>query len=59
VLTSDPADALRNADLALVSSSHPSVIAALIDDAPDQIIDMNGHLGAQVEALPGYEGVAW
>jgi len=59
VLTSDPADALRNADVALVSSSHSSVIAALIADHPDLIIDMNGHLGAQVEALPGYEGVAW
>jgi GDP-mannose 6-dehydrogenase len=59
VLTSDPADALRNADVALVSSSHSSVIAALIADAPELIIDMNGHLGASVEALPGYEGVAW
>jgi GDP-mannose 6-dehydrogenase len=59
VLTSNPADALRNADVALVSSSHSSVIAALIADAPDLIIDMNGHLGAPVEALPGYEGVAW
>jgi GDP-mannose 6-dehydrogenase len=59
VLTSSPADALRNADVALVSSSHSSVIAALIADAPDLIIDMNGHLGASVEALPGYEGVAW
>jgi hypothetical protein len=31
----------------------------LIADAPELIIDMNGHLGASVEALPGYEGVAW
>lgn len=59
LLTSDPADALRNADAALVSSSHPSVVAALIADAPKLIIDMNGHLGAQVEVLAGYEGVAW
>ncbi len=59
VLTSDPADALRNADLALVANSHPSVIAALIADAPNLIIDLKGDLGAQVEALPGYEGVAW
>jgi GDP-mannose 6-dehydrogenase len=59
VLTSDPADALRDADLALVSSSHPSVIAALIALAPALIIDMNGRLGAEVEALAGYEGVAW
>lgn len=59
VLTSNPADALHNADVALVSSSHPSVIAALLADTPDLIIDMNGHLGAPIEALSGYEGVAW
>jgi len=59
VFTDDPAAALRNADLALVSSAHPSVIEALMADAPDVIIDLNGHLGAPVEALPGYEGVAW
>jgi len=59
VLTSHPVDALQNADIALVSSSHPSVIAALIADPPELIIDMNGHLGTMVESLPGYEGVAW
>jgi GDP-mannose 6-dehydrogenase len=59
VLTSNPADALRNVDVALVSSSHPSVVAALVADPPDLIIDLNGHLGVPAEALPGYEGVAW
>jgi len=59
VFTDDPAAALRNADLALVSSAHHSVIGALMADTPDVIIDLNGHLGASIEALPGYEGVAW
>jgi len=59
VFTDDPAVALRNADLALVSSAHHSVIEALMADTPDVIIDLNGHLGAPIEALRGYEGVAW
>jgi GDP-mannose 6-dehydrogenase len=59
VLTSDPRDALRGAGVALVSSAHPSVVAALEADPPPRIFDLNGHLGRSVEALAGYEGVAW
>jgi GDP-mannose 6-dehydrogenase len=59
VLTSDPADALFGADVALVSSEHPSVVAALLSNPPRHILDLSGHLGSKVEALVGYEGVAW
>jgi GDP-mannose 6-dehydrogenase len=59
LLTSDPRVALHGAEVALVSSSHSTVVAALAEDPPALIIDMNGHLGASVEELPGYEGVAW
>jgi GDP-mannose 6-dehydrogenase len=59
VLTSDPEDALRGADVALVSSSHPTVISALIKSPPGLVIDLNGRLGPDVESLSGYEGVAW
>ena len=59
VLTSYAADALRGADLALVSSAEASITSAIIADPPRRIIDLSGHLGEPIEALAGYEGVAW
>ncbi|MGH9088742.1 MAG: UDP binding domain-containing protein, partial [Acidimicrobiales bacterium] len=53
------ADALRGADLALVSSSDPTVVAALVERPPLRMIDLSGRLGTDVEDLPCYEGVAW
>ncbi len=54
-----PAEALDGADLALVSSDHPSVRSALVADPPGTLLDLSGRLGAAVEALAGYQGVAW
>lgn len=54
-----PAEALDGADLALVSSNHPSVRSALMADPPGLLVDLCGKLGPGVEALPGYQGVAW
>ncbi len=51
--------ALADADVALVSTNHPSVIEALHAVTPPKTIDLNGSLGPLVEALHGYEGVAW
>jgi GDP-mannose 6-dehydrogenase len=59
VLSSDPLVTLRGADLALVSSCHPAVVGALSLQPPKTIIDLSGRLGDEVEALPGYQGVAW
>jgi GDP-mannose 6-dehydrogenase len=59
VLTGDAAAALRQADIALVSSHDDAVIAALQAAPPPRIIDLSGRLGPAVEALPGYEGVGW
>jgi GDP-mannose 6-dehydrogenase len=53
------ADALQGADLAVVSTSDPTVLEALVDRPPRVVIDLNGHLGEDVESLPQYEGVAW
>jgi GDP-mannose 6-dehydrogenase len=59
VLTADPTEALRGADLALVSATDPAAISALLTTPPARTIDLSGRLGAEVEALPGYEGVGW
>ncbi|MEU8222880.1 UDP-glucose/GDP-mannose dehydrogenase family protein [Kribbella sp. NPDC048915] len=59
VLTDDPHTALRGADLAIVSATDEAAINALLDAPPARIIDLSGRLGADVEALHGYEGVGW
>ena len=59
ILTDGPKEALAGADIALVSSSTPQVVEALLDSPPSRIIDLDGRLGPQLEALQGYEGLAW
>lgn len=59
VLYDDAADALRGAGVAVVYSRSPEVLAALVAAAPAVVIDLDGRLGPDVEALAGYEGVGW
>jgi GDP-mannose 6-dehydrogenase len=59
ILTENPFDALGDTDVAIVSSAAPEVTAALLANPPARIIDLDGRLGAEVEALEGYEGIAW
>jgi GDP-mannose 6-dehydrogenase len=59
ILTERASDALEGADVAIVSSADPEVIEALLEARPRQIIDLDGRLGPAVEALQGYQGVAW
>jgi GDP-mannose 6-dehydrogenase len=59
VLTDDPAAALKDADLAIVSATDSAAVNALLSSPPARTIDLSGRLGDAVEALPGYEGVGW
>jgi GDP-mannose 6-dehydrogenase len=59
VLHDDAADALLGAHVAIVSSKDPHVVATLTAAAPPVVIDLDGRLGAPIEALAGYEGVGW
>jgi GDP-mannose 6-dehydrogenase len=59
LLADVPAAALDGADLALVSVSDPAVLGALLAAPPPRLIDLSGHLGPEVEALDGYEGLSW
>ncbi len=59
LLLREPAEALRAADVAVVSTSAPAVLAALEQAAPRHVIDLSGQLGSAVEALPGYQGIGW
>jgi len=59
LLAERPEDALAGADLAVVSTRDERALAALRATPPPRLIDQSGRLGAQVEALAGYEGVGW
>jgi GDP-mannose 6-dehydrogenase len=59
LLTPEPGEALREADVAIVSASDEPVRAALLRTAPAHVIDLSGRLGPEIEALPGYEGLSW
>jgi len=59
LLADEPAAALKGADIALVSVNDPAVRAALLAAPPPRLIDLSGHLGPEVEALDGYEGLNW
>jgi GDP-mannose 6-dehydrogenase len=59
LLACEPKDALAGADVAIVSAGTPPVLEALAASPPRHLIDLSGGLGAEVEALPGYEGLGW
>ncbi|MGH3938377.1 MAG: nucleotide sugar dehydrogenase [Pseudonocardiaceae bacterium] len=59
VLYDDAEDALRGAHVAVVSSTDPIVVDAVVAAAPPVVLDLNGRLGAPLETLDGYQGVGW
>jgi len=59
LLTHEPGEALRGADVAVVSSNDNTVLDALLTASPRRLIDLTGLLGNEVESLPGYEGLSW
>jgi GDP-mannose 6-dehydrogenase len=59
LLAHEPGQALHGADIAIVSSGDQAVRDALLRSAPSHLFDLNGRLGTEVEALPGYEGIGW
>jgi len=54
-----PAEALRGADIAIVSSTDEAVLDALLKSPPRHLIDLTGRLGSEVESIHGYEGIGW
>ncbi len=59
ILTAGPREAIAGADVALVSYSTPEIVEALLEFAPSRIIDLDGRLGPELEALDCYEGFSW
>jgi GDP-mannose 6-dehydrogenase len=59
LLARTPSDALQGADVAIVSVGDRQAVDALLTARPQHLIDLSGRLGAELEALPGYEGLSW
>ena len=59
LLTHEPGEALRGADVAIISSVDPAIRAALLATPPRHLLDLNGRLGREIESLSGYEGIGW
>lgn len=59
LLAATPEEALDGAEVVVVASSDPAGLRALTAADPKLVIDLNGRLGADVEALRSYQGVSW
>jgi GDP-mannose 6-dehydrogenase len=59
LLADDPGEALRGAEVAIVSSTDAGVLDALLKSPPRHLIDLTGRLGSEAESLHGYEGIGW
>jgi GDP-mannose 6-dehydrogenase len=59
LLTHEPAEALRGSDVAVASTSDKTVVEALRSSPPRHLIDLIGQLGADLESIPGYQGIGW
>jgi GDP-mannose 6-dehydrogenase len=59
MLVSTPDAALDGVRVAVVGTSDSATIRALVAARPDHVLDVHGRLGAEAEALQGYEGIAW
>jgi GDP-mannose 6-dehydrogenase len=59
ILTDSPDEAIAGADVAIVSHASAAVTKALREAPPARILDLEGRLGPEVEALECYEGFGW
>ena len=59
LLFAAPREALQGCEAAIVATSDGAVVNQLLTSPPAWILDLHGRLGAEVERLPGYEGIGW
>jgi GDP-mannose 6-dehydrogenase len=59
LLHGTPQEALHGCDAAVVATSQREIVDELLAAPPAWILDLHGRLGADVERLPGYEGIGW
>ena len=59
ILQESASQALDGADVVVASFSSPELTDALLAAGPSRLIDLDGRLGSDVEAMAGYEGICW
>jgi GDP-mannose 6-dehydrogenase len=59
LLFATPREALQGCEAAVVATSDGPVVDELRTAQPAWILDLHGRLGAEIERLPGYEGIGW
>ncbi len=59
LLVGTPGEALDGCGATVVVTSDRSALDEVIKRSPAWILDLNGRLGADIEELPGYEGIGW
>jgi len=59
ILCDDPREALADAEGAVVGEVDAATAAEVVRANPPFVLDLCGRLAAEVEALPGYQGLAW
>jgi GDP-mannose 6-dehydrogenase len=59
ILSSDPVAVLAGAGCAILATTDPQARQALLAAPPPIILDLTGAQPPEVEALPGFEGLAW
>jgi GDP-mannose 6-dehydrogenase len=59
LLAATPREALQGGEAAVIATSDGPVLDELLMNPPAWILDLHGRLGADIEQLPGYEGIGW
>jgi GDP-mannose 6-dehydrogenase len=59
LLHGTPGEALHGCEAAVVATSDRSALDELCAAPPAWTLDLHGRLGADIERLPGYEGIGW
>jgi GDP-mannose 6-dehydrogenase len=59
MLCSTPQEAIRDAGIGVVATADGAVVRALLEAPPRIVLDLHGSVSREVEALPGYSGIAW
>ena len=54
-----PEEAFAAPGVAVVATSEPGRSGAVLDAPPRVVLDLYGSVGPELEALPGYRGIAW
>jgi GDP-mannose 6-dehydrogenase len=59
VLVSSAEEALQDVSVVVVGAADADGVRAIVEARPSHVFDLQGGLGRDVEALPGYESIAW